>query len=157
MRFYNATFFLRSLRDDVNGCIERARVAKEVGSSQECEVFLHTNDPAKLDLLTKMKGDSNFLDKASTNEVDDLRFLLLVSRITITQSIDELLNICPNYHINSESSKSGLSVGVKTASGHKCERCWYYSDTVVPVVNDVHNHSDLCPRCTSVVNKINQS
>ena len=141
------------MRDDVNGCIEKARNAKEVGSSQECQVFLYSNDASKLELIKKLQGDGDFLKSASTNEVDDLRFLLLVSRITITNSINELLDSCASYNINSDLSKSGISVGVKTADGKKCERCWYYSESVHKENEQPHIHSDLCPRCTSVVEK----
>ena len=52
---------LRALRNDVNGVIEKARTAKEIGSSQECEIYLHSNDTETMSLLKRLSGDSDFL------------------------------------------------------------------------------------------------
>ena len=38
-------------------------------------------------------------------------------------------------------------MGVIKAIGMKCDRCWYYSETV----GDDHDHPDVCPRCASAV------
>ena len=137
----------------MNGCIELARTAKEVGSSQECQVFLYSSDGEKAELLKKMRGDTDFLvAEKTTNEVDDLRFVLIVSKVTVLDSHDELVSLCPSYNVDPQGSESGFSVGVKLSEGKKCERCWYYSDTVKQnEIHEQHEHSDICPRCTSVV------
>ena len=43
--------------------------------------------------------------------------------------------------------KEDLKVTVKPAAGHKCERCWVYSDTV----GQDPEHPTLCTRCAAVV------
>lgn len=44
-------------------------------------------------------------------------------------------------------AREDLKVLVKPASGHKCERCWTYSETV----GQDEKHPTLCARCASVV------
>ena len=51
----------------------------------------------------------------------------------------------------SKSSESRLSVGVTRARGKKCDRCWYYSDSVGQD-RDANLH-DVCLRCAEVVRK----
>ena len=46
-------------------------------------------------------------------------------------------------------SESGLTIGVMRAQGTKCDRCWYYSDSV----GEDHEHSDICLRCADVIRK----
>jgi isoleucyl-tRNA synthetase len=139
---------LRELRDDVNKCIEVGRTAKEFGASMECQVVLAAEDPELSALLSAMKGDASILAKpASTNGVDDLRFLLMTSQVSVVGSAAEVLESCPDFRVASADSASGLTVGVKRAAGKKCDRCWYYSDSV----GHDHEHSELCLRCADVV------
>ena len=69
--------FVRSLRDDVNACMEKARVDKVVGANLDAEVFVHV--PAdKRQMLAALVHDGNHLASprpADFNGVDDLRFL----------------------------------------------------------------------------------
>ena len=51
----------------------------------------------------------------------------------------------------SKSSESRLSVGVTRARGKKCDRCWYYSDSVGQ--DRDANLNDVCLRCAEVVRK----
>jgi isoleucyl-tRNA synthetase len=106
-----------------------------------------------LKVLEKYRGDSDFLSNGhSTNEVDDLRFVLIVSKVTLVDSEAEVVSKCPSYHVLNASSESKITVGVKLSDGKKCERCWYYSDTVKEnEKHDPHEHSDICPRCSSVL------
>ena len=43
--------------------------------------------------------------------------------------------------------RADLKVTVKPADGHKCERCWTYSETV----GTDPEHPELCARCAAVV------
>ena len=38
----------------------------------------------------------------STNGVDDLRFLLLVSQVNVVDSVDELIASCPQFNLKAE-------------------------------------------------------
>ena len=89
----------RSLRNDVNAVIERARQSKLVGSSQETQVYLYAEDSFVKSCLLAFRGDDDFLSAGcSTNEVDDLRFILLVSRVTIVDDPEEILRGCPEFN-----------------------------------------------------------
>lgn len=143
---------IRLLRNDVNKCIESARRAKAVGASQECRVSLHTDDPKLNEILMKMIGDDALLSKpVRTNTVDDLRFVLLTSQVTIASSAEQVIESCPEYNQlgTSRESASQVTVGVARALGKKCERCWYYSTNV----GDHHEHSDICLRCVDVIDR----
>ena len=153
---------LKLLKNDVNVCIEGARRAKEAGASQEMQVVLYV--PEGIDrkggegpqastkefkaALTGMRGDDVILvQPESTNGIDDLRFIFLTSQVSLVETMEELLERCPTYHVTAELSESGVAVGVKKANGHKCDRCWFYSDSV----GDVTEHPEICPRCADVV------
>jgi len=147
---------LRLLRNDVNKCIEEARRGKKVGASMECRVLLHAPDRDIAQALTDMiRGDafgpSSTTDstKDSTNGVDDLRFVLMVSQVEVVGSEVEIRQQCPDYHSVASASESGIAVGVTPAKGKKCDRCWYYSDTV----GHHHTHDDVCLRCAEVILK----
>ena len=46
---------------------------------------------------------------------------------------------------------AGLSIGIETAPGDKCERCWVH-DTSVGANAD---HPKICTRCQDALSKIN--
>ena len=46
-----------------------------------------------------------------------------------------------------ETGRADLKVTVKPADGHKCERCWTYSESV----GKNEAHPELCDRCAAVV------
>jgi len=136
------------LRDDVNKVIEQARQEKVVGTSQEMHVFIHSTDKTLSDTLQKIQGDDKFLSTLeSTNSVDDLRFVLMTSRVSVVGSVEDVSAQCETYFRQASDSVSGMSVGVKKISAKKCERCWYYSDSV----GDDHDHPEICARCASVI------
>ncbi len=146
----------RSLRNDVNAVIERARQSKLVGSSQETQVYLYAEDSFVKSCLLAFRGDDDFLSAGcSTNEVDDLRFILLVSRVTIVDDPEEILRGCPEFNL-CETSESGVHIGVKHATGKKCERCWYFSDTVEKSCEIIADptYQDVCSRCEDVLMRI---
>lgn len=109
---------------------------------------MYSDDPDFSKILENFKGDKNLQAKPSdSNGVDDLRFILMTSRVTIVNSPDEVLAMCPKYHQKSSESESRLTVGVCKADGKKCDRCWYYSESV----GEDHDHPDVCPRCADAV------
>ncbi len=141
---------VRLIRNDVNKQIELMRIAKEVGANAECQVFLHTEDAALKATLKAMEGDKKLLSQAeSTNGMDDLRFVLMTSQVTVVDSPGDVLSKCGTYNIASGESESGLTIGVMKAQGTKCDRCWYYSDSV----GEDSEHDDICLRCADVIRK----
>lgn len=91
----------------------------------------------------------------STNGVDDLRFLFMVSQVDIVDTVEDLESACPQFNLKAEGleavgiASDALTVGVTTAAGKKCDRCWYYSDNV----GHSHNHPEICLRCADVIEK----
>jgi isoleucyl-tRNA synthetase len=102
---------LRTLRANVNKLIEDQRVANALGSSLQAEVSI-VADAALYPLLTALG--------------DDLKFVLIVSKVTL-------------------SAGEQTSITVTPASAHKCERCWHWRDDV----GSHAEHPTLCGRCVS--------
>lgn len=142
---------MRLIRNDVNKNIELMRTAKTVGANAECQVYLYSSDPDLRSKLKAMQGDKTFgASSESTNGMDDLRFILMTSRVTVVDSRDAVSATCStDYTTSIEESESGLMVGVCKADGKKCDRCWYYSDSV----GDDTDHPEVCMRCATVVKK----
>ena len=141
---------IRLLRNDVNRCIEMARQAKEVGASQECQIYLHSADADFAKVLAAMRGDDKLLAAPdSTNGIDDLRFLFIVSQVSVKVSADQVMSACPAYRLPAADTESGVTVGVTRALGKKCDRCWYYSESV----GEGHVHDDICLRCEDAIEK----
>ena len=64
----------------------------------------------------------------------DLPALLIVSQAELHEGVGEA---------GEATTREDLKVAVKAAEGHKCERCWIYSDTV----GQDAEHPTLCARC----------
>ncbi len=110
------------------------------------------DDLAFLHALQAMKGDDKLLAQpVSTNGIDDLRFVFQTSQISIAPTADAVNNACPDFHLAAKDGESGVTVGVTAAKGKKCDRCWYYSESV----GEDHDHDlhDVCLRCADVVRK----
>ncbi|RYG70296.1 isoleucine--tRNA ligase [archaeon] len=137
-----------ALRNDVNKCIETARQAKRVGASMEAAVCLHTDKQELRNLLESLQGDDRLLSRAvKSNAVDDLRFLTMTSQVKICQSVAELQLACPDFQLSPNESETGALVGVTNVTGKKCERCWYYCESV----GEDKVVDDLCQRCAHVI------
>ena len=120
---------LISVRDDVNGVLERARADKRIGKPLEAAVTL------------RAKGESKaVVDKLSRMNLQEL---LIVSECLIAEDDD----VDPEAVTAVGANNSGLTVSVKEASGAKCPRCWMHSVNADP-------ETGLCPRCASVVAKL---
>ena len=112
------------LRREVNKKLEAERQTGLIGHSLDARV-----------LLNIANDEYSFIKNYTENEVSDL---FIVSQVKFVN--DNL----------AESEIEGISISVEKASGEKCERCWKYDEEV----GHDHNHSDVCPRCASVLEKM---
>ena len=112
------------LRREVNKKLEAERQTGLIGHSLDARV-----------LLNIANDEYSFIKDYTENEVSDL---FIVSQVKFVN--DNL----------AESEIEGISISVEKASGEKCERCWKYDEEV----GHDHNHSDVCPRCASVLEKM---
>ncbi len=120
---------LISVRDDVNGVLERARADKRIGKPLEAAVTL------------RAKGESRaVVDRVSRMNLQEL---LIVSECLIAEDDD----VDPEAVTAVGANNSGLTVSVKEAAGAKCPRCWMHSTAADP-------ETGLCPRCAAVVAKL---
>ena len=120
---------LISVRDDVNGVLERARADKRIGKPLEAAVTL------------RAKGES----RKTVAKISDMNLseLFIVSECLIAED-DE---IDAEAVTGAGSYNNGLTVSVKEAPGTKCPRCWMHSVDAEP-------ETGLCPRCAAVVAKL---
>lgn len=128
---------LRQVRQEVNKVLEQARTEKLIGSSLDAKVLLYVSDS---DLQTILAALNPPVGK-DAEVVDTLRYLFLTSQIELLSSPDALASV--PHHLKTES----LGVGIVTAEGQKCDRCWNYSVHV----GDHPNHPHLCERCVPVI------
>ena len=130
---------LRTIRDEANVVLEQARSDKAIGSSLEAKLLLHTSDESLSKVLTAM----NPLDSltAQSNQVDELRYLFLVSQVDLLDSLDKLTAAKYQANVN------GLTIGVVSANGEKCDRCWNYSTHVGESTAD----PTICVRCVAAL------
>lgn len=124
----NTWRWLFSVRDDVLRKLEEARVAKVIGSSLEARVELAVTS----EILGTLKPYE-----------DDLRYLLIVSQATISETSPEAVRLA--------GSSSGVWVkSVTPAEGQKCERCWNYSERV----GKSEHYPTVCERCVAALDEI---
>jgi isoleucyl-tRNA synthetase len=102
---------LLALRDRVNKEIENRRAAGEIGANLQAELELALS-PEDFALASSLK--------------DDLKFVFIVSKTTLTQASEERITVRVSAHA-------------------KCGRCWHYRDDV----GHDPQHPQLCGRCTS--------
>ncbi len=115
---------IHSLRKEVNKKLEAERQDGIIGHSLDAKVLLNVSNE-----------EFSFLKDYTEMEIADL---FIVSQVKFVDSSLESTEI------------DGISVGVEKASGGKCERCWKYDEKVGE--NPVH--TDVCPRCAQVLDKI---
>ncbi len=136
---------LRELRDGVNKVLEQARTEKAIGSSLESKVLLSLSDEsAQL---------SKFI--SSDNDVDELRYFFLASQVELvsistnftTELVSQVELESTAFKLDFKGEAAATTIGVVQADGHKCDRCWNYSETV-----GTHpEHDILCDRCVSAI------
>jgi isoleucyl-tRNA synthetase len=134
---------LRQIRAEVNKVLERARAEKAIGSSLEAKTLLYIPE---LQMRQKLKL-FNPSTEASTDGVDELRYLFLTSQVELLESSQPLEG--SKY----SSQSNTLSIGIMDAEGQKCDRCWNYSVHV----GEAKDHPLLCERCIPVVEELQDS
>lgn len=112
-----------AIRSEITKVLEGARRDKTIGHSLDAKVELHAT------------GDALRILKAVES---NLANLLIVSQAVVVEALDGG---------TTATGREDLKVTVKAAEGHKCERCWIYSDTV----GSDEEHPTLCARCASVL------
>jgi len=131
-----------ALRDPTNQALERARSAKLIGAPLEaCVKVAYTKESG-------LEGPLARMGEVEHKEADGLNWLLSVSQAQF-ECVDELPEL-PEDELGAEDKDLGVVVTVSRASGHKCERCWVYSETV----GDCEEHPTLCHRCADVVQEL---
>jgi len=124
---------LRELRSSVNKVMEQARTEKLIGSSLEAKVLIHADDPE----LTQRLQQLNPQDAMAGNGVDHLRYLLLASGVELVTEVKA------DYSLQEQ----GLTIGITRSPGHKCDRCWNYSDHV----GKNPDYPEICERCVAAL------
>ena len=112
-----------AIRSEVTKVLEGHRQNKTIGNSLEAKVLLFAEGEA-LDILKSVEKD--------------LPTLLIVSRVEVQEGAAAG---------EEATGRNDLKVTVKPADGHKCERCWTYSESV----GKNEAHPELCDRCAAVV------
>ena len=105
---------LREVRGEVSKVLEELRAAGRIGSSLQAEVEIRASGP-KHELLATLG--------------DDLRFVLICSKTTLTKVADvaaEMVVAVPSPH-------------------QKCARCWHWREDT----GHDPQHPELCSRCTA--------
>jgi len=130
---------LRSLRDEVNTVLELARSDKAIGSSLEAKLKLFVEDAALKDTLAAMNPAESMAE--GSDQVDELRYLFLVSQVELVESVADLEGA--KYGAEAE----GVRIVVSDADGQKCDRCWNYSTHV----GESDEHPTICDRCVAAL------
>ena len=130
---------LRKIRDEANTVLEQARSDKAIGSSLEAKLLLNTDHEDLKKTLSEMNPENSAIAQGN-NQVDELRYLFLVSQVNLSDSLDE---VAARYR----GQVDGLSIGVAKADGQKCDRCWNYSTDV----GESAEHPTLCDRCVAAL------
>jgi isoleucyl-tRNA synthetase len=76
-----------------------------------------------------------------SNGVDELRYLFLASQVEL---IDDASKIQGLQH---QTTSASSNIGVVTAEGVKCDRCWNYS----PTIGHNSEHPLICDRCVDAL------
>ena len=117
---------LLAIREEVLKRLEEARRGKIIGHPLDAAVSLFVNAGLK-ETLEYFK--------------DDLANIFIVSLVQMLAKENDQVT---------GTNLEGLKVGVKKASGEKCERCWVYSESV----GADSGHKTVCKKCVSVLNEI---
>ncbi|PON88324.1 Isoleucine-tRNA ligase [Trema orientale] len=128
------------LRTEVNKVLEVARTGKLIGSSLEAKVYLYTSDASLASRLREMSE--------ANNDADSLHRIFITSQAEILPAMEkELIENIPHSGEFLIEGTTKIWIGVSSAEGCKCERCWNFS----PQVGSFPEHPTLCSRCYNVV------
>ncbi len=115
------------VRYEVAKALEQARREKVIGSSLDAHVELYPSAEWR-----------QFVDSLES----EWPTLFIVSRVTIHAEGTEREGVS---FVSEE--LPGFAVKVSQAPGHKCERCWNYSEEI----GHDTEHATVCPRCAGVL------
>ncbi len=128
---------IRTIRDEVNRVLEKARNDKAIGASLEAKVLLYVADES----LRQQLAAFNPADTLAGNRVDELRYLFITSQVDLIDSPGLLEDLTYSYRSDT------LGIGVVDAEGKKCDRCWNYSTHV----GESAEHPTICERCVGAL------
>ncbi|MGI6065343.1 MAG: isoleucine--tRNA ligase [Bacillota bacterium] len=118
------------IREKVSKELEIARRNKTIGHSLNAAVGLYPGEEELYQFLKQME-----------NELSTIFIVSSVSLHQVGETVPE----------NAEKAEDlSLAIGVNSAPGEKCERCWTYSETV----GEDEEHPSLCKRCREVVRNL---
>ena len=120
------------VRSEITKALEKARTDTTIGNPLEAE------------LLISAEGE---LQEFVAEQEQRLKQLSIVSELKLVDR-DGFGDL---EAVQSEEVE-GLHIGVRAASGEKCERCWIRSDTV----GQIEAHPTICSRCSEVIDSLNQ-
>ena len=122
---------LLAIRKKVSKTIEDFRSQKQIRSSLEAKVCLQSQ-AALFEFLTQIR--------------DELMDFFIVSEVVLEQTgqTQKQANSVKRFALLEKQIES-LEIMISKADGHKCVRCWHWSNQVGKVL------PDLCPRCSRVV------
>ena len=115
---------LFELRGDVMKALEIARTNKLIGKSLDAKVTIYTEDAETYALLEGFKNE--------------------LSTVFIVSAAELVNGAAPAGALSEEGAV--LSVVVETAPGHKCDRCWMYSED-----GEMTEDGFICSRCKAIV------
>ncbi|MCI6502099.1 MAG: isoleucine--tRNA ligase [Clostridia bacterium] len=115
-------------RDDVMKALEVARAEKRIGKSLDAKVTVYTQNPELFALLSQFP----------LTGADGLSTVYIVSKATVVDAAAPENAFC--------TENSDIAVLVEPADGHKCDRCWSYSEQGVQTEGGF-----LCERCRAIV------
>ena len=130
---------LRTIRDEANTVLEKARSDKAIGSSLQAKLKLSMADETLRSQLAAMNPAQSMA--ADSNQVDELRYLFLVSQVELVDSAEALQGA--EYSTEFEE----IAIAVVDAEGEKCDRCWNYSTHVGESAAD----PTICDRCVAAL------
>ena len=155
-RWLGAIGEILALRQRANRELQVCRANGQIGSSLEARLWLcwpETNAKAAADALAEAEAAAEaaqplrealtLLSASRHPEVDNLSDWLLVSSVTLTTEA----GLAGVELLVASTTTSGLTLGIARAPGHKCERCWHYSEDI----GSHPTHPTLCGRCVAVL------
>ena len=115
---------IHALREDVQKALEIARTAKLIGGSLDAKVTLFATG-------------------------DQLAFIRSIKEMLPAILIVSALEIAEDGTGDYTGEVEGVSITVAHADGHKCGRCWSFSDTM----GTDAEHPELCARCAAILHE----
>ena len=131
---------------------EEARTAKAIGANLDAGIIVHTPDARLASSLQRfiIVEEASGNGASTSNGVDELKFCLIVSEATVSETAEEAAAAAYSAAEEIEGFEGVVTVGVNKATGTKCSRCWNYSTHV----GDDKEHPELCERCSPVIREM---